>query len=76
MYTYRNQQSFFNVPTYHLICILVKHGRKSKLGVNMADSRCDRELEVRYAVVVWPTVLLDADGVTTDRILALIQDWD
>jgi hypothetical protein len=47
-----------------------------KLGVNMANSRCDRELEVRYAVVVWSTVFLDADGVTTDKILALIQDWD
>jgi hypothetical protein len=46
------------------------------MNTNTNDSRCDRELEVGYAVIVWPTVFLDADGVTTNGIPALIQDWD
>lgn len=46
------------------------------MNANENYSRRGRELEIRYAVVVWPTVFLDADGVTTNGIPALIQDWD
>lgn len=46
------------------------------MKANVNDSRSCRELEVRYADIVWPTVFLDVDGVTSNGIPALIQHWD